>query len=95
MMEEGMEENIIYVQDEDGEEIALYVLEETKFAGVNYLLVTDASEEEDGECYVLKDGSSHSDQEAVYTFVEDDAELENMFQIFSELIDDTNTELTF
>ena len=34
-----MEENIIYVQDEDGEEIALYVLEETKFAGVNYLLV--------------------------------------------------------
>ena len=49
-----MEENIIYVQDEDGEEIALYVLEETKFAGVNYLLVTDASEEEDGECYVLR-----------------------------------------
>ena len=57
--------------------------------------MTDASEEEDGECYVLKDGSSQSDQEAVYTFVEDDAELENMFQIFSELIDDTNTELTF
>ena len=30
-----MEENIIYVQDEDGEEIALYVLKEKRFAGGN------------------------------------------------------------
>ena len=31
-----------------------YVLEETRIHGKDYLLVTDAPEDEDGECYILK-----------------------------------------
>ena len=39
----------------DGEEAAeFFVLEQTRIAGVDYILVTD-SEEEDGEALILKD----------------------------------------
>ena len=40
---------------EDGDEVVFSVLEETRIHGKDYLLVTDAPEDEDGECYILKD----------------------------------------
>ena len=49
------QEEKITLQTDDGEAVDFYVLEETRINGMNYLMVTDAQEEEDGECYVLKD----------------------------------------
>ena len=46
-------EKITFVP-EGGEAVAFYVLEQTSIGGVNYILVTDAAEEEDGEAYILK-----------------------------------------
>ena len=40
-----MEETII-MTDENGENVEFYVLEETRIHGRNYLLVTDAKEDE-------------------------------------------------
>ena len=82
-----METNKITITDENGENIDLYVLEETKLNGMYYILATDAEDDEDGECYILKDVSKAEDTEAIFTFVEDDAELEYMTKIFVELME--------
>ena len=82
-----METNKITITDENGENIDLYVLEETKLNGMYYILATDAEDDEDGECYILKDVSKAEDTEAIFNFVEDDAELEYMTKIFVELME--------
>ena len=56
-----MEEKIT-LQTDTGEAVDFYVLEETRINGMNYLLVTDSEEEEDGECYILKDVSKAEDR---------------------------------
>ena len=82
-----MEEKIT-LQTDTGEAVDFFVLEETRINGMNYLLVTDSEEEEDGECYILKD-----DSEAVYEFVENDDEMDYLFKIFTELMEDMEVEL--
>ena len=79
-------EKIVFTTD-DGEEILLYVIEQTRISGVNYLLVSE-SEEEDAECVILKDTSADSDTEASYEIVEDDETLEAVAGVFKELLED-------
>ena len=86
------EEKMITLETEEGENVDFYVLEETKINGMSYLLVTD-TEDEDGECYILKDRSKAEEEEAVYEFVEDDSEIDYMFKIFTELMEDMDIEL--
>ncbi len=81
-----MEEKIVF-ETEDGE-VLFYVLEETRVAGVHYILVTD-SEEEEADCYILKDVSKESDPEAVYEMVEDDETLNALSPVFAELLENT------
>lgn len=88
------QEEKITLQTEDGEHVDFYVLEETRINGMNYLLVTDSQEEdEDGECYILKDVSKAEDSDAVYEFVENDDEMDYLFRIFTELMEDMDVEL--
>jgi len=88
------EEEKITLQTDTGENVDFFVLEETRINGMNYLLVTDAeSDHEDGECYILKDVSRAEEQDAVYELVENDDELDYMFKIFSELLEDAEVEL--
>ena len=86
------EEKMITLETEEGEIVDFYVLEETKINGMSYLLVTD-TEDEDGECYILKDRSKAEEEEAVYEFVEDDSEIDYLFKIFTELMEDMDIEL--
>ena len=72
---------------DDNEKVSFYVLEETRVNGVNYLLVSE-QDSLDAECYILKDVSSQESAEAAYEFVEDDNELDSVFKIFQELVDD-------
>lgn len=89
----GNEEKKITLETDTGETVDFYVLEETKINGMNYLMVTDSSdEEEDGECYILKDMSGSEDEQAVYEFVEDESEIAYLYQIFSELLEDVDIE---
>ena len=78
------EEKKIILETEEGEQVDFYVLEETRINGMNYLLVTD-TEDEDGECYILKDMSTAEEEEAVYEFVEDDSEMDYLFKIFNRI----------
>lgn len=76
----------------DGEEILeLFPIEKTKLNGVEYLLAAD-SEEGDAECYLLKDISVPEDTEAIYEIVEDEAELDGLFAIFEQLMDEITIE---
>ena len=86
-------ETVITMRTDTGETVEFYVLEETKISGGNYLLVTDAPEGEDGECYILKDVSDSRDPEAVYEFVEDEGELDGLFGVFERLLDDADVDL--
>jgi hypothetical protein len=89
----AQEEKITLLTD-DGESVDFYVLEETRVNGMDYLMVTDSEEDdEEGECYILKDISGSEDSEAVYEFVENDDELDYLFKIFTELMSDMDIDL--
>ena len=88
------QEEKITLRTDEGEAVDFYVLEETRISGMNYLLVTDSAEEdEEGECYILKDRSRPEEEEAVYEFVEDDDEIDYLFKIFTELMEDMDVDL--
>ena len=82
-----MEDSKIVLTDEDGRTTELYVVEETRLNNVSYLLVSKSMEEKT-EAYIMKDMSSPEDIEAIYAFVEDDAERQAVAGLFSELLED-------
>ena len=84
-------EKITMLSDENGEELEFYVLEQTKVNGVTYILVTD-SEYGDAECTILKDTSDAEYNDCVFEFVEDDVEMNAVFKIFEELLEDVDIE---
>lgn len=84
-----MEEKIVFT-DEFGDETEMFVIDETRINNVNYILVTDDNESDEADAYILKDISNDEDEEAVFEMVEDDAELEYIGKIFSELLDDVD-----
>lgn len=79
---------------EDGTEVMFYVLEQTKFYGINYLLVTEDTESEEAEVYIMKELSEENAEDAIYEMVEDDEELTALAQLFEELLDDVDVELS-
>ena len=83
-----MKNDTVSFLSEDGEHIKLSVLEETKINGISYILVTDSFEGEDGECYIMKDISNGDSEDANYIFVEDENELDVVFEIFEKMMDD-------
>lgn len=81
-----MTEKISFVT-EDNETVELYVVEETKVNGINYLLVTE-SQDEESECYIFKDTSAAGEAESCYVEVENESELDAVAKIFMELLDE-------
>ena len=78
--------------DENGEEAEFFVLEPTRVNGINYLLVSDSSDDDEDLALIVKDISIDTDTEAIYEIVEDDDELESVSKIFNELLDDIDVE---
>ena len=82
-------EKIKFCFDESGDSVEFFVLEQTRIAGVDYILVTD-SEEDEADCWILKDLSGDGEEEAVYEMVEDDSELMAVSKVFQEMLDDVD-----
>ena len=80
-------EKITFVPD-GGEAVDFYVLEQTTIGGVNYILVTDAEEDEEGEAYILKDMSDSNAEERVYSMVEDVTEFDAVSAVFENILED-------
>ena len=76
----------IVLSDENGEDLLVYVLEQTTLAGVEYLLVCE-DETEDSEAFILK-LVSEDGEDVVYEPIEDDTEFEAVAKLFEELIGD-------
>lgn len=81
-------EKIVFTPEGE-EEVAFYVLEQTRLGGVDYLLVTD-SEKEDGEALIMRDTSKAEEEEAVYEIVTDDEELNAVATVFENMLDDVD-----
>jgi len=79
----------ITFRPDDGELVDFYVLEQTRIAGVSYILVTDV-EEGDGEALILKDLSQDGEEESVYVVVSDDEELDAVAGIFENMLEDVD-----
>lgn len=75
---------------EDGKPLN-FVLEQTRLGGVDYILVTD-SEDDDAEALILKDVSAPEDEEAIYSIVDDDKEMDAVAAIFTDMLEDIELE---
>jgi len=82
----------IIMTSDDGEEVVFRVLEQTRLGGINYLLVTTSLDDDEAEALILKDTSRDTDEEAIYSIVEDDDELDAVARIFEELLDNIEFE---
>lgn len=66
------------------------MVEETKIAGENYLLVTD-SEDDEADAYILREVSENT-EESFYEMLEDDDKINAISKVFAELLDDVEFE---
>ncbi len=83
-------DKIKFVAPDTQEAAEFFCLEQTQINNQNYLLVTE-EEDGDSDAYILKEISSEG-EDAVYEMVEEDAELEAIGKVFSELIEDVDFE---
>lgn len=76
----------IILAGEDGEDLPVYVLEETTVNGNKYVLVCDSDDEEgESDAFILKVVSEESD-DVIYEMVEDDTEFDAVAKLFEELV---------
>ncbi|MCI9376968.1 MAG: DUF1292 domain-containing protein [Eubacterium sp.] len=83
-------DKVKFVAPDKKEAAEFFCLEQTQINNQNYLLVTE-DEDGDSDAYILKEISSEG-EDTVYEMVEEDAELEAIGKIFSELIEDVDFE---
>lgn len=83
-MEENKETKVVNFTTDNGEEIPFFVVEETKIAGENYLLVTD-SEDDEADAYILREVSENT-EESFYEMLEDDDKINAISKVFCRII---------
>lgn len=84
-------DNIVVLNDEDGNEVQFEFLDLIEFEGEQYvvLLPTDEVEEEDsGEVVILKLEDTEPEDEESYVSVDDEDTLNSVFEIFKEKFKD-------
>lgn len=79
---------------EDGEEIELAILEQTRINGINYLLVSPVEEDtEEAYAFLLKESGSTDQLESTYEEVLDEEEMLSVSKIFEQLMEDMDFEV--
>ncbi|MCI8291020.1 MAG: DUF1292 domain-containing protein [Clostridia bacterium] len=89
-MEEELD-NIIILNDENGEEVQFEFLDLIEYDQEEYVVllpVEEADEEEIGEVVILKVEQTESEDEESYVGVEDEEVLNKVFEIFKEKFKD-------
>ena len=83
-------DNIIVLNDEEGNEVNFEFLDLVELDGEEYviLLPTDENDEEPGEVVILEVEDTDSDDEEYYVSVEDEEILNKVFEIFKEKFKD-------
>ena len=76
----------------DGTVEEFFIEEQTRIVGVSYLLVSDSMEDE-ASAYILKDVSKDTDTEACYEMLEDEDELQAVYKVFEQMLEDVDFEM--
>ena len=90
-VQEGEElDNIVVLNDEEGNEVEFEFLDLIEYEGEEYvvLLPNDEEEEDAGEVLILKLEDTESEDEESYVSVEDEEVLNKVFEIFKEKFKD-------
>lgn len=82
----------IRFRSEDGTVAEFYIEEQTRIGGTAYLLVSDSLEDE-ASAYILRDISEDASLEACYEMVEDENELQAVFKVFEQMMEDVDLEM--
>lgn len=93
MEEQTYGDDIITITDEDGTDYVLEVLASTEYNGAEYIAVTPADAPEDDEAMevsVLK--YEEEDGEMILVAVEDEDELEKVYNILLDVMDEEEYE---
>lgn len=89
---EGLDEeldNIIILNDEDGNEVKFEFLDLIELDGEEYIVLLPTEEDdEDGEVVILKVEDTDSEDEESYVSVDDQEVLNKVFEIFKEKFKD-------
>lgn len=90
---EGLDEeldNIIILNDEDGNEVQFEFLDLIELDGEEYvvLLPVEEDEETEGEVVILKVEDTESEEEESYVSVDDEETLNKVFSIFKDKFKD-------
>ena len=91
---EGEElDNIVILNDEDGNEVKFEFLDLVELDNEEYVVllpVTEEGEEEEGEVVILKveDTDDENSEEESYVSIDDEETLNNVFEIFKEKFKD-------
>lgn len=90
MDEENLDENIIILNDDEGNEVKFEFLDLIKYEEEDYvvLLPVPEGDDEDNEVVILKLEETDSDDEESYVSVDDEATLSAVFDIFKEKFKD-------
>ena len=88
--QEGEElDNIIVLNDENGDEIEFEFLDLIEYEGEEYVVLLPHDEEEEAdEVVILKLEDTDSEDEEPYVSVDDEGVLQNVFEIFKEKFKD-------
>lgn len=82
----------IRFQSPDGTVEEFYIEEQTRIGEVFYLLVSDSLDDE-ASAYILKDVSRDTDPEACYEMLEDEEEMQAVYKVFEQMLDDVDLEM--
>lgn len=88
---EELEDNMIILNDENGEEVKFEFLDIVELEGEDYVVLLPAEEtdsEEAGEVVILKIEDTDSEDEESYVSVEDEEILNTVFEKFKEKFKD-------
>ncbi|MBQ9563115.1 MAG: DUF1292 domain-containing protein [Lachnospiraceae bacterium] len=83
------EATYITFETDDGEEVRFEVVETTTIAGREYLMITEPDEEDEvpSMAYIMRKISDEG-EDAFYEIVDDETELDSVFKVFEQLLED-------
>jgi uncharacterized protein YrzB (UPF0473 family) len=90
-MDEELDENIIVLNDDEGNEVKFEFLDLIKYEEEDYVVllpVPDDEDSDDNEVVILKLESTESEDEESYISVDDEETLSAVFEIFKEKFKD-------
>ena len=81
-------DNLIVLNDENGDEVEFEFLDLIELDGESYVVLLPVEEEEEGEVVILKVEDSESEEEESYVSVENEETLMKVFNIFKDKFKD-------